>query len=115
MKFVASLALSAAMLSGCTKQIAPPAPVTVTIGDGNAALTYDCSKFQPLAKSHEQIMILRQQSTEIILKARGEGDLALARSLRSARELRDYRRMEELIIEFECAATQRAAQRQNQP
>jgi hypothetical protein len=75
----------------------------VTITDEGVTLKYDCSHFEPQVKSREEISALMHKSIESMERARDDDTVALFRSLRVARELRDVRRLEELIIREECA------------
>jgi hypothetical protein len=74
----------------------------VSITDGGTTLKYDCSHFEPQAKSREETLAVMHKSRESMERARSENNIALLRSLRAARELRDIRRLEELIISDEC-------------
>jgi enolase len=75
----------------------------VIITDEGTTLKYDCGHFEPQAKSHEETLALMRKSIESMERARSEDNIALLRSLRAARELRDIRRLEELIVHEECA------------
>jgi hypothetical protein len=70
----------------------------VAIAYEGTTLKYDCSHFEPQAKSREETVAVLRKSIESMERARSEENIALLRSLRAARELRDIRRLEELII-----------------
>lgn len=86
--------LSILLLSSCA---APHKTVAI------ANLKYDCALFSPQAKTQEDVQAVMVKSIEAIERARGRNDIALARSLKAARELRDIRRLEELIATDECS------------
>jgi len=75
----------------------------VTIIDEGVILKYDCSHFEPQVKSREETSAVMHKSIETMERARSEDNVALFRSLRAARELRDIRRLEELVVREECA------------
>jgi ABC-type oligopeptide transport system substrate-binding subunit len=74
----------------------------VTITNEGTTLKYNCSHFEPQAKSREETVAVMRKSIESMQRARSEDNIALFHSLRAARELRDIRRLEELIISDEC-------------
>lgn len=74
----------------------------VSISDGSNTLTYNCNNVQPQAKSQTDVLTVMMKSADVIIRAREEDDIALARSLKAARELKDIRRLEELIVADEC-------------
>jgi hypothetical protein len=75
----------------------------VTINDEVITLKYDCSHFEPQAKSREERLAVMRKSIESMGRARNEDNVALFRSLHAARELRDIHRLEELMVQDECA------------
>ncbi len=79
---------------------------TVTISARDIALTYDCHNFQPQAKNQDQTLPIMEKSVNVLNEAFEKDDIALYRSLKIARQLRDVRRMEELMVQFECAKKQ---------
>jgi hypothetical protein len=79
---------------------------TVTISARDVTLTYDCRNFQPQAKTQDQTLAIMEKSVEVLNEALEKDDIALYRSLKIARQLKDVRRMEELIVQFECAKKQ---------
>lgn len=96
-KLLTILILTLLILAACA------AHKEITITDEAAALKYDCGHFEPQAKSREETLAVMRKSIESMERARGEENIALLRSLRAARELRDIRRLEELIVHEECA------------
>ena len=76
---------------------------TVTIASEGVALSYDCARFEPQAKSQEETFALMYKSIESMRRSREEDNIVLFHSLRAARELKDIRRLEELIVSDECA------------
>jgi hypothetical protein len=75
----------------------------VTITDEGVTLKYDCSHFEPQVKTREETSAVMHKSIEFMERARSEDNVALFRSLRAARQLKDIRRLEELIVREECA------------
>lgn len=78
-------------------------PLTVMIHHEKTFLHYDCARFEPKAKTFEEMQAVRIFAVDSILRARNEGDQVLARSLKAAREMKDIRRLEELLVQDECA------------
>src|SRR2546423_6075896 len=95
-----SIVLALLAFAGCASK------ETITISANDVTLTYDCRNFQPQAKSQEQTLAIMERSIDVLKEALDKDDVALYRSLRAARELKDVRRMEELIVQYECAKRQ---------
>lgn len=74
----------------------------VTIEQEGIKLTYECGRFEPKAKTFEEGRAVMLQALDALPKARESGDLSLFHSMRAARDARDIRRLEELIVTAEC-------------
>ena len=79
------------------------APKTVTLTSGDVTLKYDCSRFESQIKTASDTHVVTQNMSDVMRRAGEEKNSALQRSLRSARQLRDFLRLEELIVADECA------------
>jgi hypothetical protein len=78
-------------------------PRRVVIEYEGSKLTYDCANFQPQAKTAADSRAIMGKTREVVGRARESGNWVLFRSLNAARDLRDVKRLEELIVRDECA------------
>lgn len=78
-------------------------PKIVTISSNGVTLKYTCGRFEPQARTNVEANVVLEKSVEAIMHAREVGDIGLARSLKAARDLKDIRRVEELIVTDECS------------
>jgi outer membrane PBP1 activator LpoA protein len=94
-----TIIILALIFTGCAAR----ARKNVIIKYDDVTLSYDCAHFEPKAKTNEESIAILIKAVEAITRAREENNIALTRSMKSARDLKDIRRLEELIVEDECA------------
>lgn len=78
-----------------------PEPPIVLTGYGNHRLVYDPNKYTPQAKTQEDILILYQYLTEVMLSLLEDNDIVGYSELETAHQNKDYRIMERIIYEHE--------------
>lgn len=76
---------------------------TFVTTEGDVSLKYDCAHFEPQAKTQAEGNAVMMRAVSAIRAAKERGDISLSRSLKLARDLRDVRRVEELIVMDECS------------
>ena len=76
--------------------------VVLASRDGAKTLIYDCRSFQPQVESVEQIETLADALIQTISHAVENKRFATANSMKGAWKARDYRRVEQLVVEYRC-------------
>jgi hypothetical protein len=77
-------------------------PHQVVIEGEGLKLTYDCGRFEPKARTPTESRAVHWRARFTVKRARESGDTVLLRSLQTARDLGDTRRLEELVVKDEC-------------
>jgi hypothetical protein len=71
--------------------------------DGSKRLIYDCANFQPQVESVEQFQVLTAACGQTIRHASEHERVVTAQALMDAYKARDWRRVEQLVVEYRCA------------
>jgi hypothetical protein len=86
-----------AVVAGCGSEI------TLESGDGSRTLTYSCGDFSHQAERVEDMKILMHHAPKVMDKMIEREMIVSAESLTSAVQSNNFRRAEELIVEFKCS------------
>lgn len=77
-------------------------PRQVVIELEGTKLTYNCGSFEPQARTTDESRAVHWRARFTVKRARESKDAVLLRSLQTARDIGDTRRLEELVVKDEC-------------
>jgi hypothetical protein len=95
------LLLLLSVVTGCGPQTSNQ--VVLATDDGAKRLIYDCSNFRPQVESAEQLQVLAAVCGQTIRHASEHQRVVTAQALMDAYKARDWRRLEQLVVEYRCA------------
>jgi hypothetical protein len=101
MKYVPLLLLLSAV-TACGPQTSNQ--VVLATDDGTKRLIYDCPNFRPQVESAEQLQVLGAAYGQTVRHASEHQHFVTAQALMDAYKAGDWRRVEQLIVEYRCAS-----------
>ena len=101
MNRIAVLLVLVAAFSGCGPRTSNQ--VVYATDDGAKRLFYDCDNFRPQVETAEQLQILLAAYGQTVRHATEHKHIVSAQALTEAYRARDWRRVEQLVVEYRCA------------